>query len=107
MSRVLVIALISMLAAAAVWAQSSPFQPGANPVSNQGYDAAVITVGTAFNVTRAIYNGNATACNITMTTNKGTASIQFQNVQPGEFLPVQATLVSASTCTAGTLLAIF
>ena len=102
-------ALAALLLAASwcvVRAQSVPFQPGANPVSNQGYDAASITVGTAFNVTRAIYNGNGTACNITLTTNKGT-SVQFQNVQPGQFLPVQATVVSASTCTAGTLLAIF
>jgi hypothetical protein len=87
-------------------AQTGSFQPGANPVSNQPWDEAVITVGTAFPVTRAIYNGNATACNITVTTNGG-HSIQHQNVQPGEYLLGQFTLVSASTCSAGVLIAEF
>lgn len=89
-----------------VHSQSNRFQPGANPVSNQPWDEAVITVGTPFQVTRAIYNGNATACNITVTTNAGT-SIQHQNVQPGEYLIGQFTLVSASSCGAGVLIAEF
>lgn len=90
----------------AALAQSSKFQPGANPVSNQGYSFATITVGTPFPVTRAIYNGNASACNFTATANDG-SSAQFQNNQPGEYNPIQATNVTASTCTPGTLIAIF
>jgi hypothetical protein len=88
------------------WSQDSPFRPGANPVSNQGWNAAVITTGTAYTLSRAIFMGGAAACNITFTMNGG-ASVQFQNVQPGEILPVQTTLVSATTCTAGTLIDIF
>ena len=89
-----------------VHSQDTLFRPGANPVSNQPWDEAVITVGTAFPVTRAIYNGNATACNITVTTNAG-HSVQHQNVQPGEYLIGQFTLVGSSTCSAGVLIAEF
>lgn len=88
------------------FSQDSPFRPGANPVSNQGWNAAVITTGAAYTLSRAVYMGAAAACSITFTLNGG-ASIQFQNVQPGEILPVQTTLVSATTCTAGTLIDIF
>lgn len=87
-------------------AQDRPFTPSQNPTSNQGYSAAAITVGVSFHVTRAIYNGNASACNFTATMNDGT-SVQFQNNQPGEYNPIQATQVSNTTCAAGTLLAIF
>lgn len=105
--RGLALAVLTLFAACVVaLAQTQPFQPGANPVSNQGYDFAVITVGTSFPVTRAIYNGNATACNFTATSNRGN-SAQFQNNQPGEYNPIQATNISASTCAAGTLIAIF
>ncbi len=104
--RRLLLALPLCLWCVAAWAQSQPFQPGANPVSNQGYDAAVIVANSGFTVTRAIYNGSATACNITLTTSRGN-SIQFQNVQSGSFLPVQATIVTSTTCTVGALLAIY
>ncbi len=104
MKRWLSLALI--LVSAAAFGQSTKFQPGANPVSNQGYDFAVITVNTPFQVTRAIYNGNSTACNFTATSNAGT-NVQFQNNQPGEYNPIQATVVTAMTCSAGTLIAIY
>ena len=86
-------------------AQTGPYNPSANFVSNQGYSAATITAATTYSLARAIYNGSATACNITVTMNSG-ASVQFLNVQPGEILPVQTTQVSATTCSASTLLAI-
>jgi hypothetical protein len=98
----LVLAIIGVFANA--HAQSSLFSPGSNPVSNQGYDAAAIVVGTSFRVTRAVYNGTATACDITLKTNKG-STVTFANVPSGSFLPVQAVLVSATGCTG--LLAIY
>jgi hypothetical protein len=100
------LAVVLLLLAGVAWAQSGKFQPGANPMSNQGYDAAVITVATPFQVSRAIYNGNATACNFTATMSGG-GSVQFQNNQPGTYNPIQATNISASSCTAGTLIAIY
>jgi hypothetical protein len=98
--------LLLLVIPLSAWAQSGRFQPGANPMSNQGFDAAVITVATPFQVSRAIYNGNATACNFTATMNGGT-SVQFQNNQPGTYNPIQATNVTASTCTVGVLIAIY
>jgi hypothetical protein len=106
MSRWPITAAMLVFVAAAAFAQSSRFQPGANPMSNQGYDAAIITVATPFQVSRAIYNGNATACNFTATMSGG-GSVQFQNNQPGTYNPIQATNITASSCTAGVLVAIY
>jgi len=83
-------------------AQSRPFQPGENPVSNQAWNS--IAVGSLPYVptspTRAVYNGAAAACNIVIIPNGSSSAVTFQNVQPGEFLPVQATqITAASTCT--------
>ena len=105
MSKWLLTVWLLMFTAAAL-AQSGKFQPGANPTSNQGYDAAVIVVATPFQVSRAIYNGNATACNLTVTMSGG-GSVQLQNNQPGTWNPIQAINVTASTCTAGTLLVVW
>jgi hypothetical protein len=105
MSRI-VLAILLLLIGTSAWTQSSRFQPGANPMSNQGYDAAVITVATPFQVSRAIYNGNATACNFTATMSGG-GSVQFQNNQPGTYNPIQATNITASSCSAGVLVAIY
>jgi|HubBroStandDraft_6_1064221.scaffolds.fasta_scaffold564132_1 hypothetical protein len=107
MGRILSIALLCIIAYGAVWGQTGPFNPGANPVSNQGYDWAVIVVGTSFKqVSRAIYNGNASACNFTATSNAGN-SANFQNNNPGQYNPIQATVITASTCSAGALLVIY
>ena len=95
-----------LLLAGSAFAQSTSFQPGQNPVSNQGYNAQVITVGTAYAVSRAIFNGSASACNITAKMNGG-STVEFQNVASGIALPIQTTEVTATTCTTGTLVAIF
>jgi hypothetical protein len=97
---------VLLVASSYAYSQTAPFRPGENPVNNQGWNAAVITAGTAYPVSRAIFMGSAAACSITFTMNGG-ASVQFQNVQPGEILPIQTTLVSATTCTGGTLIDIF
>lgn len=67
---------------------------------NNGYRSVVITPSnTPILATSAIFNGNATACNITMQLNGDSGTIVWQNVQPGEVLPIQAVLVTAaSTC---------
>jgi hypothetical protein len=101
------LAVLFLFIAGTAWAQSGKFQPGANPMSNQGFDAAVIVVNTPLaQATRAIYNGNAAACNFTVTMNGG-GSVQFQNNQPGTYNPIQATNVTASTCAVGVLIAIY
>jgi hypothetical protein len=90
-------------------AQTRPLQPGANPVSNQGYQEFPVVVGAIHGPTRAIYNGNATACAITVQPNGNPAGVtaQHQSVQPGEFLPVQEISITATTCTVSALLEVF
>lgn len=58
--------------------------------------------------TKAIYNGNSTACSITMTLlNDQTASTVYQNVQPGSWMPVAATKVWATGTTCANLVATY
>jgi hypothetical protein len=85
-----------------LYSQTGPFQPGANPVSNQAWSAVAVTPNdsTIIAPTRALYNGASPACTIVVTTNGASVSVTFQNVQPGEIIPVQAIKVgSGSTCT--------
>lgn len=94
---------------ASVWdrVNSAPLVTGAPPqpqgqiVWNQAIASAAITPGaTALspNPTRAIFNGNASACNITIQLATDTATVVWNNVQPGAVLPIAATFVTASTC---------
>lgn len=56
--------------------------------------------------TKAIYNGNPTTCAITMTLlNDQATSVSYANVQPGSWMPVQATKVWASGTTCANLVA--
>ena len=76
-------------------------------VRNNGYRSAAITPGsTPIIATSAIFNGNAAACNITMQLNGDASTIVWQNVQPGEILPVQAVLITAAT-TCSNLVALY
>jgi archaellum component FlaF (FlaF/FlaG flagellin family) len=88
-------------------AQTGPFQPGSNPSSNQAWNSVAVTpAATPIPVTRALYNGNPTACTIVITPNGSTTQVSFLNVQPGELLPVQATVVAASS-TCGSIVALY
>lgn len=77
--------------------------------SNQGYASAAITPSnsTKISVTRAIFNGNATACDIAMQLNGDTAAITWSNVPSGAILPVQAVLVKSTGTTCSNLIAIY
>jgi hypothetical protein len=103
------VALALILAGYAAWGQAQNFQPGANPVSNQGYSSAAVTPSDTANiaVTRALYVGNASACNINMQLNGDTAARVWVNVQPGEIIPVQAIAVKNTSTTCGNILAIY
>jgi hypothetical protein len=104
------LALAAALAAAPAWSQTSKFPGGGGQaVSNQGYSSAAITPSDSVQIqaTRAIYNGNATACIISMQLNGDTAPVTWNNVQPGQILPVQAILVRATTTTCTGLIAIY
>ncbi len=83
--------------------QTGPFQPGANPISNQAFSSAAVTPSdtTVLRPTRALYaNGGSSACTIIGQLNGDTTTQSYQNVQPGEILPFQFVKVGASsTCT--------
>lgn len=89
-----------LLAPAIAFAQTGPFNPGANPISNQSPVCSVATVSQSHGPTRAVYNNASSACAITMQMNGAAAgtTVQFQNVQPGEILPVQETSITATSC---------
>lgn len=91
------------------WGQSRTFTPNENPIVNQGYSSIAITPNdtTKIAVTRAIYNGNASACNINMQLNGDSAAIVWSNVPSGAVLPVQAVLVKNASTTCTNLIAIY
>lgn len=69
-------------------------------VRNNGFRSAAITPGSTFiTATSAVFNGGSAACNITMQLNGDSTTTTWNNVQPGEILPVQAVLIPSTTCT--------
>lgn len=105
MKSLLVAAALLTLCAAAY------AQDAANSIShvrNNGFRSAAITPSsTPILATSAIFNGNSTACNITMQLNGDTTTTLWQNVQPGEVLPVQAVLVPSSGTSCTNLIALY
>jgi hypothetical protein len=73
------------------------------PVLNQGISAAAITVSdvTVLTPTRAIYIGDAAACNIAVRFVKDTSAVTLANVPSGSFLPITVDKVmnTNTTCT--------
>lgn len=95
------IALIAaVLGAAVLAAVTNPVAPSGQPTIFANYQQArAISAASVFPVTRAIYNGNASACNITIRLNLDTAGVAFDNVPAGAVLSgFMATLVSPTTC---------
>ena len=107
--RGLALAVVFALISGAAWAQAQKFQPNNDPVVNQGYASAAITPSDTvkIQVTRAIFNGNATACIIRMQLNGDSAPVTWNNVPSGAILPVQAVLVTSTTTNCTGLVAIY
>ncbi len=80
------------------------------PTTNNGSTSAAITPADATNltggVTRAIFNGTATACNINMKLQGDTAAVVWNNVQSGQILPVKALQIYSTSTTCTNLVAI-
>jgi|SRR5579859_5254444 len=73
-------------------------------VVNQGLSSQAITPSdsTVLNpMPRALYIGNATACNIAVKLENDSAAVTFSNVQVGQILPfrVKAVMSTNTTCT--------
>ena len=86
------------LAWAVYAAATAPLPPTGQAVLNQFQQGRAISSGTAFPISKAIYNGDGSACNITILLNLDTAPVEFFNVPAGAILPVMARLVSPTTC---------
>jgi hypothetical protein len=93
-------ALASAGLAFAVWAAATnPLPPSGDYAKFAAYQQGrAISTGTYFPVTKAIFNGNATACNMTLLLNLDTAGVAFDNVPAGAVITFMARLVSATTC---------
>jgi hypothetical protein len=78
-------------------------------VFNQGIQSATITPSdtTVIVGTRALYNGTATACNIAVKLTKDTTAVTFSNVQPGEFMPLQAVVIMNTNTTCTSIVAVW
>lgn len=93
-------------------AQEPPFTqhaPPLNPVTDNVQSAAAIVPSDTATIgpTKAIFNGNATACTIVMTLANDTASVTWQNVQPGSWMPVRAVRVFTTGTTCSGLVAAY
>lgn len=77
--------------------------PRGQGVLNQGIAAVAVTPNdsTVLIPTRALYIGDAAACNVAVILVNDTAAVTFPNVQVGQFLPLTATKVMSTntTCT--------
>ena len=78
-------------------------------VYNQAVASAAVTPSdtTVLTLTRALYNGNATACNIALKLKNDSAAVTFNNVQSGAILPVAAKVVMSTNTTCSTIVALY
>jgi hypothetical protein len=108
----LIVGFVLGLLCTVALAQTVDFQPGNNPVVNQARKGVAVTYSDTVNiaVTRGLYNGNATACDIAVLFNGDTTNtITLKNVPSGATLPYQIVRVknSATTCSASTIIALY
>jgi hypothetical protein len=97
--------LIFMLALVALAGEAGGQAGPPNEVINQATKAVAVTpsdtVDFSFGPTRGIYIGAAAACNMQVLMGSDTASVTFNNLQVGQFLPlrVKRIFVTSTTCT--------
>ncbi len=111
MSKLLIaialLCVVAIVVSVAVSLAQTPGSLGGPPqeVMNQGVSTAAVTPtdntllpnGT----TRSLFNGNATVCTIAVKLFRDTSAVTFNNVQPGQFLPLRAAVVmnTGTSCT--------
>lgn len=78
---------------------------------NQGAGSAAVTpsdtVALPGGATRALYNGNATACDIAMKLANDSTQVTFANVQSGAILPFSAKQIMSTGTTCSGIVAIY
>src|SRR6476646_6676423 len=105
MRRAVLIALLC-LAYFGARAQAPPAGVG---VLNQALGARAVTKSdtTVIQTTRALFIGDAAACNIALILSGDSAAVTFSNVQPGEVLPFSAFKVMSTNTTCATIVALY
>lgn len=111
MIRQIVVALViaAFFGAGVAIGQNNPFA-GGQPVYNQVMQIRAVTPSDTVNlsqVAKAIFNGNATACNIALIASGDQNGQQqtLQNVASGQWVPVSAWRVMATNTTCTNILA--
>jgi hypothetical protein len=99
-------AIAFILLSEAAFAQTTPY---GDSVLNQAVQARAVTPNdsTALAETRALFNGNATACNIAVIFVNDTSAVTFSNVQSGALLPFAVTKVMSTNTTCSSIVALY
>jgi hypothetical protein len=79
------------------------------PVFNQGVGLVALTKSdtTLLVKVRALYIGDATACNVALELQNDTAAVTLTNVQPGEVLPLSAIRLMSTNTTCAAVVGIY
>lgn len=107
---ILVVAASWLTAAWLVHPTRAQQSPSGSAVLNQGLYSGAITPSDTQAlpvITRALYNGNGTACNIAMKLARDAVAVTWLNVQPGEFLPVSTTQIMNTNTTCANIVGIW
>jgi hypothetical protein len=99
---------ICMIASA--HAQAPPAPPGGQPVFNQALSARAVTPSNTVNlasITRGIFIGDATACDVALIFQRDTAAVTFTNVQSGAIYPFSVYRVMSTGTTCVTVVALY
>lgn len=101
--------LIALFSVGTAFAQSQPQPPAGAPVLNQGISAVAVTPSdtTVLVPTRALFNGNATACNISVVFYTSGTAVVFNNVQAGQILPIAVMQVKSTATTCSNIVALY
>lgn len=83
--------------------------PSGQAVLNQAVAARLLTKSdtTKVLVTRGIFIGDATACNVAIVMNQDTAAVTFTNVQSGAVYPYQIIMLMSTNTTCATVIALY
>ena len=83
--------------------------PQGTAVFNQAIGARALTKSdsTVLRITRGIFIGDATACNVALILKGDTAAVTFTNVQSGAILPFSVTKLMSTGTTCASVIALY
>ncbi len=102
------VVFVCMIAAA--HAQRPPGPPTGQAVFNQAISARAVSLSDTVNLTsmtRGIFIGDATACNVALIFSSDTAAVTFTNVQSGTVYPFSVYRVMSTNTTCVAVVALY